>query len=89
MFNIEPHKLDLLVAVRDAVLAYGKVAVLHRKHHSRVPEVIVGVARHVVMPDSIGFAFEWTPECRLRVTGTFEHFIPLADIVAVVPQEDA
>ena len=46
---------------------------------------VEGVARHIVKKDSIGFADDIDGECRLRVSGTFEYFIPIHQIVSITP----
>lgn len=40
----------------------------------------IGVARHIVAPDSYGFPRYITSECRLRVTGTVDMFFPLGEL---------
>lgn len=45
--------------------------------------IVEGVARHIVAPDHHGFVTVLTPDTRLRITGMFEHFVPLGHIEAI------
>lgn len=69
--------IELYSKILEAVLKTAKVQVIRKSYPDLVLE---GVARHVVKPDSIAFASDWTPESRLRITATMEIFVPLGDI---------
>jgi hypothetical protein len=82
-YTITPSDLAVLFAVRQAIEDGGVHDVYYTGPFEF--EVCKGTPRHVVMPDSIGFAHVWTPECRLRVTNTIgsEHFIPLSEVYSI------
>jgi len=79
-FSIQPAQLHLLSDILLACAGGWRVTVLWTLPNGE-EATISGVARHVVEPDSCGFAFRWTPESRLRVTSTFDYFIPLGSIL--------
>jgi hypothetical protein len=82
-FNVSAATLNMLSAARVAMERGGLATVVFEINGE--PHEVVGVVRHFCQPDSCAFAWDLTPDARLRVTATFEHFIPLRDVIEVIP----
>lgn len=82
-FSIPAARVRVLGDIAKACDEAAKVSVVYLDSRDHEPQEVSGVARHVVEPDSCAFAREWTSESCLRVTATFDHFIPLGDILEI------
>jgi hypothetical protein len=80
-YSICPTVLPILATVLQACRNGDKVRVMFYADGDM--DAVEGIARHVVEPNSVGFAHAWTQDCRLRVTGMLEHFITLGAIESI------
>lgn len=84
MYRIGQATLWLWSGIDQAVTKGKWVAFIDR----RTGTVVEGVARGVVMPDSLAFAMEWTEDRRLWVTNrAVEVFVRLGDITEFIVRE--